>query len=93
MASLIRMSCEILKIIQRNEIDEQILTLKHAFRFPLSSLRFLALLKYGNIKEIRQKPPYCYCTRKGKSLCLSRIRAQERAVSGSLNSLIAKHVH
>ena len=44
MGSLIRMSCEILKIIQINEIDEQIVTLRHAFHFPFSSVPFLLSL-------------------------------------------------
>ena len=39
MASLI--SCEILKIININEINEEILTSRHVFHFPFSSLRFL----------------------------------------------------
>ena len=41
MASLI--FCKILKIIQINEINEQILTSRHAFHFPFSSLCFLSL--------------------------------------------------
>ena len=62
------MSCEILKIIQINEIDEQILTLRHAFPIFFLFTSFLALLKYGNIKKIRQKPPGRYCIRERKKL-------------------------
>ena len=39
MTSLI--SCQILKIININEINEEILTSRHVFHFPFSSLRFL----------------------------------------------------
>ena len=55
MGSLIRMSCEILKIIQINEIDEQILTLRNAFHFPFSSLRFLLSLNMETSRKFDRK--------------------------------------
>ena len=81
MASLIRMSCEILKIIQINEIDEQIRTLSHAFHFPLSSLRFLNT-EISRKFERNLLTATVFVGKKFNS-------AQERAVSAqTLNSLI-----
>ena len=57
MGSFIRMSCEILKIIQINEIDEQILTLRHAFHFPFSSLRFLLSLNMETLRKFNRNLP------------------------------------
>ena len=57
MGSLIRMHREILKIIQINEIDEQILTLRHAFHFPFSSFRFLLSLNVETLRRFDRNFP------------------------------------
>ena len=83
-----KMATWILEIIQLNktiEANSNITTCLSLSPLPSS---FLDLVKQRKLEQIRQELPSRSSRHKGKRCCLSQIRAQERAVSETLNSLI-----
>ena len=91
-ASLIRMSCKILEIIWNKwdwRTNSNIKTcLSLSFLFPFSSLRFLLSLNKETLRKFDRNLSFRSVCSWGEKLFLSRIRAQESAVSETLDSLI-----